>query len=57
MTREWMESHLFLSLLMLVVLGAILGILGVYLMQLLMALWEITKVLYWFLALGGSANG
>ena len=56
MTREWMESHLFLSLLMLVVLGAMLGILGIYLTQLLIALWEITKVLYWFLALGGN-NG
>jgi hypothetical protein len=49
-----MENHLFLSPLMLVVLGAMLGILGVYLTQLLMALWEITKVLYWFLTLGGN---
>ena len=54
MPREWMESHLFLSLLMLVVLGAMLGIFGIYLMQFLIALWEISKVMYGFLALGGG---
>lgn len=54
MLRQLADDHFILYMLLLVVMALIAGIIGIYLIQLVLAVWEITKAMYWLISLGGA---
>jgi len=55
MFSEWMDDHFILALLLLSVMGTILGIIGMYVIGGLLALYEFTKFIFLTSNLVGGA--
>lgn len=55
MFRQLVEDHFILYVLLLVIMGIMLGILGTYLISIILAIMEITKFMFSAFTLSGGA--